>query len=44
MTVEKFEGNPDALIVRLQAIIGGGGTINDVLLSHNRGVYIIMWT
>ena len=44
MTVEIFQGNPEGLVARLQAIIGGAGTINQVLLSHEKGKYIIMWT
>lgn len=44
MTVEIFEGTPTALQVRIAAIIAGAGTINDVIPTHNRGVYLILWT
>ena len=44
MTVEYFSGSPEALQVRLAAIIVGAGTINEVIVTHRKAVYIILWT
>lgn len=44
MTIEEFAGTPTALQVRLAAIVGGGSTINDVIVTHQAGVYLIMYT
>ena len=44
MTSELFEGSPDQLQARLTAIIGGGATINQVMLTHVKGKYIILYT
>ena len=44
MTTELFEGTPEALKARLDALIGGGSTINNVLVTHQKGKYIIMYT
>ncbi len=43
MNSELFEGNPDGLQDRLTTIIGGGGAIVQVLLTHIKGKYIIIW-
>lgn len=43
MTIEIFEGRPEALKARLE-VIAGGSTINLVLATHQAGVYIIMYT
>ena len=43
MTVELFQGTPEALQIRLAAIIAGAGTINTVMLTHAKSVYLIMW-
>jgi len=44
MTTEKFEGNPDALKTRLDAIIALPAVINNVILTNIKGVYIIIYT
>lgn len=44
MTIEIFTGTPEALQVRLAAIVAMPATINDVITTHNRGTYIILWT
>jgi len=44
MTIELFQGSPEALQIRLAAIVGGGGTINQTMLTHAKSVYLIMWT
>jgi len=43
MTTELFEGTPAQLKTRLDAIIGGGATINQVLKVAG-GQYLIMYT
>jgi len=45
MTVEIFLGNPEALLVKLAAIIAAGpSVINQVVTTHQKGKYIILWT
>jgi len=44
MTVEIFSGKPEALKVRLDALIAGASVINSVSLSHEKGKYIILYT
>lgn len=44
MTTEVFTGNPDALAVRIAAIIAAAGAINFVIKTHEKGKYIILWT
>lgn len=41
---ESFIGLPSDLIIRLNAIKTGGGTISNVITSHVAAVYIIIWT
>jgi hypothetical protein len=43
-TFEKFVGLPEDLIIRLNAIKAGGGTINQVVTSHVAATYLIIWT
>ena len=43
MTVEVFKGTPDALATRLVAI-AAGNTVNFIVPSHQKGVYIILFT
>lgn len=44
MTVEVFLGTPEALAARLVIIIAGPNVINFVIPSHQKGVYIILYT
>jgi len=44
MIAELFEGKPFALTARLNVLMGGGSIIQQVLLSHIRGQYIIIYT
>ena len=45
MNVELFEGNPEALLVRLQALLAGPATtIDHVLESSSKAKYIITWS
>lgn len=44
MTVETFFGTPEALAARLTTLIGGTSVINFVIPSHQKGVYIILYT
>jgi methionyl-tRNA formyltransferase len=44
MTTEIFLGTPEALKARLDALIGGGSTINQVVTTAQRGKYLIMYT
>jgi hypothetical protein len=44
MTVEIFEGTPEGLKARLEAIIALPKTINFVFPSAQRGKYVIMFT
>jgi len=43
MTTELFEGTPEQLKARLDVIIGGAATINQVLKVAG-GQYLIMYT
>lgn len=43
-TVEKIQGDPDALQAALDAIISGGGAINIVENTFNAAVYLVVWT
>ena len=42
-TFEKFLGLPEDLIVRLNAIKTGGGTIVQVVTTDVAATYIIIW-
>lgn len=44
MTVELFEGTPEALEARLTAIIANPNVINFVIPTHQKGKYIILYT
>ena len=44
MTVEIFTGTPSALKVRLEVLIAATSTINNVIVTSQSGVYIILWT
>ena len=44
MTVEIFTGDPEALKAKLDAIIAGPNVVNQVIVSHQKGTYIILWT
>ena len=44
MTVELFEGKPEALEARLTALIGGGSVINFIFQTSSRAKYIILYT
>lgn len=44
MTTELFEGKPEDLKARLDAIIAGAATINEVVVTHQKGKYIIIYT
>ena len=41
---EKFVGLPEDLMIRMEAIKTGGGTIVHVITSHVAATYIIIWT
>lgn len=43
MTTELFDGTPEALKVRLDALIGGASTIN-IVLKVTGGRWLIMYT
>ena len=43
MTVELFEGNVTQLKARLDAI-NAANTINQLIPTHQKGKYIILWT
>jgi len=43
MTVELFEGKPEALAARL-AVLAAASTVNFVFVTHQKGKYIIMYT
>jgi len=43
MTSELFEGNPEALQARLLVLLATK-TINQVMLTHVKGKYIILYT
>jgi hypothetical protein len=40
---EKFVGLPEDLIVRLNAIKLGGGSISNVVTTHVAATYLIIW-
>jgi len=44
MTVEIFSGSPEKLKVRIDALVVALATINSVILSHEKGKYIILYT
>ena len=45
MNSELFEGQPEALVLRLQALIAGPATtIDQVLETSSRAKYIIIWS
>jgi len=44
MTVEIFTGSPEDLKLRLDTLIGGASVINNVIVSHQKGTYIILFT
>jgi len=44
MTVEIFAGKPEALKARLDVLIAALATISSVILSHEKGKYIILYT
>lgn len=43
MNTELFEGTPDKLKIRLDAIIGGGGAIVQVIKATG-GTWLIIWS
>jgi hypothetical protein len=44
MNVEKFVGNADELYDRLETLISGGNTIDHLVATTERAVYIIVWS
>jgi len=43
MIIEIFAGSPEKLKIRLDALIAAAKTINSVIVSHEKGKYIIMY-
>ena len=45
MNTELFEGNPEALLARLQTLLAGPATtIDQVFETSSRAKYIIIWS
>lgn len=44
MTVQVFDGSPEALKARLDALILATATIDFIFPSHQKGRYIIIYT
>lgn len=44
MTVLQFSGSTEALVTQLEALIAAAATINEVIVTHVKACYIILYT
>ena len=42
MTTELFEGSPENLQIRIDAILAGPATSVDVVVTHQKGKYLLL--